>query len=60
MLFIHHLCAGSPHYKPYCLKKWLPVVKTTYRDLGNDGVAVKMLQRSILSDSPSSYAAKAG
>ena len=34
-------------------------MKTAYRSLGNDGVAVKMLQWSILSDSPSSYAAKA-
>ena len=45
--------------KNSCIKKRLPVVKTAYRNLGNDGVAGKMLRWSILSDSPNSYAVKA-
>ena len=31
-----------------------------FQNLGNDGVAGKTLQWSVLSESPSSYAAKAG
>ncbi len=34
-------------------------MKTTYRNLGNDGEAGKMHQWCILSDSPNSYAVKA-
>ena len=41
-------------------KKRLPVVAADLQNLGNDGVAGKTLQWSVLSESPSSCAAKAG